>query len=390
MKNLLVLFAFILSLTGFSQKPEKIYGNARQHKSYSYYKEQDIAWKKMVNDHPKDPNAWYNYYYVNRNLMFNDTLRVRTPKEWNASINKIVEDMGKQIPESYEYNLCKWQTSGYDEKALPYLKKAAALGEGRTEHLDFMINQGELGRDIQERELYSIKKFDAGQFSSGIIYYNYNVLMGLEKNAILITSGDNDTYPIWLLQAQGIRKDVTVINMYLIQLDDYRDKLFNELNAEKWQKTTGTTEEITEADHERFRNTIVKHIAANKKGYPVYVALTTACSDKFTKSISENLYLTGLAYVYNTRPIDNIAVLKNNVEHAYAFDYLDKSFYHEISPDMVKLINGNYIVPLLTLYDHYKLSGDSYKSEWVKSKLMLISKETENEQKVLKHIAQAR
>jgi hypothetical protein len=385
MKNIIILLlTSVFSFHGISQKPEKIYGNARQHKSISYYKEQKTAWKKVVDEHPKDANAWYNYYYVNRNLMFNDTTGELSPKEYHALLGKIVDEMEIQIPNSYEYNICKWQIGGFDQKALPYLKKAAEMGVGRVEHLDFMINQAELSRDLKERDLHSLKRFEAGQFSTGIIYYNYNVLTGLEKNTILITSGDNDTYPIWLLQAQGIRKDVTVINTSLIQLEYYREKIFAELGIEKWQKPSDN--EMTNADHERYRNSIIEHISANKKQYPVSVALTTACDDKYTKKIQQNLYLTGLAYLFSKESIDNIAHLKKNMEQLYALDYLDKSFYHEISPDMVKIINGNYLIPLLTLYDHYKLSGDEQRKDWTKSKLMLISKGTENEMEVLKHL----
>jgi len=377
---LCILFAF----TVVAQKPEKIYGNARQYKPISYYKEQSTAWKKVVDQNPKDVAAWYNYYYANRNIMFNDTASSRNPKEKSEQLQKIVDDMGRSIPESYEYNIVKWQMGGHDPKYLPYLKKAVELGEGRTEHLDYMINQGEIGRTLKDREKYSLKKFEAEQFSTGVIYYNYNVLIGLEKNAILITSGDNDTYPIWLLQAQGTRSDVTVINLYLIQIEEYREKLFAELGVEKWQKSTGAM--MTEADHERFRNSIVAHIAANKNNYPLYMALTTACDTKYTATIQDKLYLTGLAYLYSKESIDNIAILKRNMENLYALDYLDKSFYHEISPDIVKIVNGNYLVPLLTLYDHYKLAGDAAKSNWIKSKLLFISKGTDNEAEILKHL----
>lgn len=83
--------------------------------------------------------------------------------------------------------------------------------------------------------------------------------------------------------------------------------------------------------------------------------------------------------------MDNIAFIKKNVETVYAFDYLDKSFYAEISPDLVKMVNGNYLIPLLTLYDHYKLAGDNSKCDWVKTKLMLIAKGTEHEDEVVKH-----
>ncbi|WP_317897002.1 hypothetical protein [Aurantibacillus circumpalustris] len=380
-KVTLFLFITSLSFVVSAQKPEKIYGNAHQQKPLSYYQEQSAAWKKVVDQNPKNAGAWYNYYYANRNMMFNDTIAKKREERWEL-VKKIVNEMEKAIPDSYEYNICKWQMGNHDQKQIQYLKKAAELGPDRTEHIDYMINQGELNRNISDRDTYSIKKFEAGLFSIGIIYYNYNVLVGLEKDAILLTLGDNDTYPIWYLQAKGIRKDVHVVNLSLILLDYYREKVFQELGIEKIDHVS----DLEKSDFEFFKSHVVKNVASNMKNYPTYLALTLACEDKYTKNIQENLYLTGLAYVYEKQAIDNVAFLKKNFEYNFAFDYLDKVFYNEISPDMVTMINGNYIIPMLTLYDHYKLAGDNLKCDWIKAKLKLVSKGTENEAEVIKHI----
>jgi hypothetical protein len=388
MKQLIIYStALLLSLPALAQKPEKILGNARVQKPISYYKQQSAAWKKVVDQEPKNADAWYNYFYANRTLFFNDTTDKRTDDAKEAVIQGIISEMGKQIPDSYEYNLCKFTAGGNDPKLLPYLKKAAVLGEKRTEHLDFMINIAEMERNIPDRDLYARKKFEAGLISTGMMYYNYNVLMGLALNAILITSGDNDTYPVWILQAQGIRKDVTVINTSLVHIDEYREKLFKELELEN-KASFKQKDTLTEAEYKAFNNNIIGHITGNGKNYPVYVALTTAGCKTFVEKVEEDLYLTGLAYQYSKSTLDNVALMKKNFEQNYALDYIDKPFYRDIAPEMVSLINGNYAVPMLKLYDHYKMAGDSQKEIWIKNKLLAISKESEYGDEIKKHLSE--
>ncbi len=56
--------------------------------------------------------------------------------------------------------------------------------------------------------------------------YAFNMLAGLEPDAIVFTNGDNDTYPLWYLQnVERFRTDVRVANLSLLNTDWYLRQL---------------------------------------------------------------------------------------------------------------------------------------------------------------------
>jgi len=84
--------------------------------------------------------------------------------------------------------------------------------------------------------------------------YAYNLLNSLAPYAIVFTNGDNDTFPLWYLQdIEGVRRDVRVVNLSLLNTPWYIKQMKNKWNWDSPPVPISLSDEQIERIEDKFR-----------------------------------------------------------------------------------------------------------------------------------------
>jgi hypothetical protein len=378
-RALLALLCAATFTTAHSQTPQKIHGFADLYMPHEFYAEQMKLWQHETERNPKNADAWFNLFKATRYDGFESELSGDEKKE---RMDKLFKNMERAIPNTFEYHYAMWWNGGNDDKMLPHLEKAYALKQDYAELGDDFATHYELQLNEEKKAFFAKKWYETRSMAPGLLKYHYNVLQSLEPNAVIVTCGDNDTYPIWLLQyGRGLRPDVTVLNTGLIAATEYREK-FLKKHRIGGDASLLNEERFAEKSYDECLQEFLKSVAENTKNRPVYFGLTI--EPNWLKLVSENLYVVGLANKYSEKRIDNIALLKKNWE-AFHLDYLNNDFYDEnyiFNEQRLPEFNLNYVVPAKLLFDHYTASGESFKAETFKNFAVKIGADAKREAEV--------
>jgi hypothetical protein len=244
-----------------------------------------------------------------------------------------------------------------------WLEEAYARDPKRTETYDEFINRYEI-HDPNAKKLkkYCDLWYQSREIPSFLLDYNYNVLVSADVNGIIFTNGDNDTYPLWILQqVKGIREDVTVLNIHLIKA--YPDYLKRKL---KGKGITVDQKKIPDSGSNTYLADLCGLLNKEQPEINLYCALTI--HHAYIESMKDKLFLTGLVNQYDPEGIDNFALLKRNILMRYRLDYLEFDWNNEqhISSGMMAYLNANYVMPFIKLGKHLYLSGDSQTAVYLK------------------------
>jgi hypothetical protein len=188
--------------------------------------------------------------------------------------------------------------------------------------------------------------------------YAYNLLMSCDKDGILFTNGDNDTFPLWAIQeAYGVRKDVRLVNLSLVNTEwfikqlkkvepkvrvSYTEAQIDQLQPEynPFEKPTrirlpGANIDVTIPGMEQSRvmrvqdKMVLNIVDANKWTKPVYFA-SSVSPDNFM-GLDPYLQMQGLAYRLFPHPLEE----KDRVDLDRIAKFIDSVYKFRVYPKRV-------------------------------------------------------
>lgn len=285
------------SLANDVVRPEEIRSLRQVVYDKKTYSELEDLWKAYYDEYPSE-YAYANWMYA---------ARYASDKEYSRLLAKGLEKYPSN-PTLLYLKAIESHGRTDDIEGLKYLEKAIAIDPGFVDPWFLLVTHYMESGDTDRLDGALRHILESGIITDEIMDYNYNMLAGLDENAILITNGDNDTYPGWILtRILGVRSDVDIVNrsllntewypLYVItdglprfidksELDDLRSSILERLKEEKTELSPGGP----------FGDTLILKIveSAERAGRPVYFSKTLFHSPQL-KEITDKGEDLGLA-----------------------------------------------------------------------------------------------
>ncbi|CAG0953307.1 hypothetical protein ANRL2_00265 [Anaerolineae bacterium] len=195
----------------FVQRPEQIRSLREVVYDQATYVRLASLWKSYYEAYPSE-DAYANWMYASRYAEARDYSRLLAEGAKLYPSNPVLIHLrAREISDT---------TGGLEALALE--ERAAELDPSFMDPwFSLVLRYMERG-DREKLDVALRKLMNSGIIANEVMDYAYNMLIGLDKDAVLVTNGDNDTYPVWILtRIAHVRSDVHVVNISLLNTDWY-------------------------------------------------------------------------------------------------------------------------------------------------------------------------
>jgi hypothetical protein len=372
MKGTVILMSMLFcGFIGMAQEqPQEVKSIVKEIHEYEWYTNQYSLWEKEIKKDNKNGNAWINLYSAARMSRISaGDKEIRS--NWYDKELEVVNNMSRSIKGTFAYyRIMGWYHSIWrakdkaeEDKIISYVEKAHELNPNEADIYPNLMNIYEIARpDLSKQKEISILWKASADFTPKLMALSYNVLMNTKQDAIIITGGDNDTYPLWIIQhADDFRKDVNVLNISLLPIEEYRNRLFKKVGIPALEGESHKPSEILE------------HIIKYRGGHALYFYNKGIAAKDST--IFDKLYNVGVIYQYSEESFNNTSLIVDHFENKFIVDQLKYDYYQSEYPLIDKQWDYSYLPGLVSLYQHYKLIGNELKAEETKKIILFLGKD---------------
>ena len=339
-------------------EPQEVKSVLVEQHDTTWYRKQQQAWLKEIHSNPKNERAWRNCYeathYLEKML---STAAVNDLEVQGCALgsDSVIAQMQEAIPDTYTFHLCCGRHYANRPEGKEHMEKAIRLmpenpGMDYEIFIGYLWMSGQYDRIPDMCQRYS----EVTSCPLKVLEYNYNQLVALEKNAVIICSGDIELIPKLLLQhGLDTRTDVEVVPEVFLWNEKRFERLCQRLNIAKWQESNPTI--LREMNQDISSK--LAHLVDELRKHNRTLYISCSAPMLFVPK-GKSLHNEGLVLSCKDRPYDNIARAFENVELHYELAFLRKpSLKNEDVWYAGELLHYNTILLLAPLIRQYMLQG---------------------------------
>ena len=363
-KTIVIITALLLCVPTFAQKAEPIESIITNCHEPEWYGQQADLWQKIVDENPKDQDAWWNLF---RASYYNEQLKGGWDENKDESRTaNILRKMQEELPDSYVLNLSKCRFCLTTDSAAMrgdniYWAIEQMPEDASAEDVDYLACR--LWSIDPEnplvKELFT-KAYQKRWFPSRIMQYNRNMLLSMQSGALYFANGDVLLAPMKMLQeALDERQDVTIIPISYFHSDSFMDALYKRLGIKPLAIDVQDYGKYGEDWYKYYEADIIKYLIKETKR-PTYFS-----TDILSQTIldKDSIYNEGLLLKYSPKQYNNFDVAMHNVKEVYSLEYLAQ-------PDLVydswvtsQQLDLNNVTLLSNLISKFRKKGETAQAE---------------------------